>query len=79
MMQCEEDSAGLRWLGRQKGHEVRNTVASGSWKRRGMDSQIFLVIRWLRILLLMQETWVQSLFLEDSTCHRAMKPMGCNF
>ena len=38
-----------------------------------------LVVRWLRICLPMQETQVQSLVREDSTCHRAIKPMYHNY
>ena len=37
-----------------------------------------LVVQWLRIHLPMQETWVQSLVWEDSTCHRAAKPLHWN-
>ena len=32
------------------------------------------VVQWLRICLPMQETWVQSLVWEDSTCRGTMKP-----
>ena len=35
--------------------------------------------QWIRIHLLTQETQVQSLVQEDSTCHRATKPVGHNF
>ena len=38
-----------------------------------------LVVQWLRICLLMQEIWVQSLVQEDSTCLRATKPMHLNY
>ena len=34
----------------------------------------FSVVRWLRIHLAMQGTWVRSLVREDSTCLRAAKP-----
>ena len=34
-----------------------------------------LVVKWLRIHLPMQGTWVQSLVREDSTCHWAAKPV----
>ena len=37
-----------------------------------------LVVQWLRIHLLMQETWVWSLVQEDSTCRGATKPMHQN-
>ena len=33
-----------------------------------------LVVQWLRICLLMQGTWVQSLVWEDSTCRGATRP-----
>ena len=35
-----------------------------------------LVAQWLRILLLMQGTWVRSLVGKDPTCHGATKPVG---
>ena len=38
-----------------------------------MPSRTFLVVQWIRIHLPMQETQVQSLVWEDSTCHRATK------
>ena len=38
-----------------------------------------LVAQWLRIHLPMQGTRVQSLVWEDSTCHRATKPMRHNY
>ena len=34
-----------------------------------------LVVKWLKILLPMQGTRVQSLVWEDSTCHGATKPV----
>ena len=34
-----------------------------------------LVAQWLRIRLVMQRTWVQSLVREDPTCCRATKPI----
>ena len=34
-----------------------------------------LMVRWLRILLAMQGTSVQSLVWEDPTCHGAIKPV----
>ena len=39
----------------------------------------FLVAQWLRIHLPMQGTWVQSLVLEDPTCHGATKPVRHNY
>ena len=38
-----------------------------------------LVAQWQRILLPMQETWVQSLVQEDPTCCRTKKPMHHNY
>ena len=38
-----------------------------------------LVVKWLRIRLPMQGTWVQSLVWEDPTCHGATKPMCHNY
>ena len=38
-----------------------------------------LVVQWLTVHLLMQGTWVQFLVQEDSTCHRANKPMSHNY
>ena len=42
-------------------------------------SRTSLVAQWLRIHLPMQGTWVQSLVWEDSTCHRATKPVRHNY
>ena len=36
------------------------------------------VAQWIRICLLRQETWVQFLVREDSTCCRVAKPENCN-
>ena len=47
----------------------------GSWKGQLGTS---LVAQWLRIHLPMQGTQVQALGREDSTCHRATKPMHHN-
>ena len=38
-----------------------------------------LVVQWLKIHLLMQGIWVQSLVWEDSTCLRATKAMCHNY
>ena len=38
-----------------------------------------LVAQWLRILLPMQETWVQALVREDPTCRGATKPVCHNY
>ena len=38
-------------------------------------SRTSLVTQWSRTCLEMQETWVQSMVLEDPTCHRATKPV----
>jgi len=37
------------------------------------------VVQWIRICLLMQGTWVQSLVQEDSTCRGATKPVCHNY
>ena len=37
------------------------------------------MVRYLRICLPMQRTWVQSLVWEDPTGHGAMKPVCHNF
>ena len=39
------------------------------------DTGTSLVVQWLRICLPKQGTWVRSLVQEDSTCHRATKPL----
>ena len=44
-----------------------------------LKSRSSLVVQWLRICFLMQETQVRSLVWEDSTCHRATKPPCCNY
>ena len=38
-----------------------------------------LVVQWLRMCLPMQGTQVPSLVQEDSTCHKATKPVGQNY
>ena len=38
-----------------------------------------LVVQWLRVRLPVQGTQVQSLVREDSTCHRATKPVSHNY
>ena len=40
---------------------------------------LLVVVQWLRIYLPMQGTWVWFLLQEDSTCHRATRPMHCNY
>ena len=40
-----------------------------------MTEEASLVVQWLRICLALQGTWVQSLVWEDSTCHKATKPV----
>ena len=37
-----------------------------------------LVVQWIRILLLKQETWVRLLVWEDPTCQGEIKPMQPN-
>ena len=44
-----------------------------------MVNVISLVVQWLRIHLPMKGTWVQFLVQEDSTCHRATKPVCHNY
>ena len=34
-----------------------------------------LAAQWIRVCLPVQGTWVRSLVWEDSTCHRATKPV----
>ena len=41
-----------------------------------MGRRSSLAVQWLRICLLMQETWVQSLVREDSTHHEATRPLS---
>ena len=43
------------------------------------ESGEFPVVQWLRICLLMQGTWVQSLVWEDPTCCGATKPVCHNY
>ena len=57
---------------------VIQKVAVKSSKKIGSLSRTFLVARWLRICLPMQETWVRSLVREDYTWQRATKPMCHN-
>ena len=44
-------------------------ILKNTWSRTS------LVVQWLRIHLPIQETWVPSLVQEDSTYHKATKPM----
>ena len=44
-------------------------------KKKKKDLRSFQVMQWIRICLPIQETWVQSLVWEDSTCPRATKPV----
>ena len=46
------------------------------WKNKFWTS---LVVQWLRMCLPMQGTQVPSLVQEDSTCHKATKPMHHNY
>ena len=50
-----------------------------SKKYTHLDIWASLVVQWLRILLPMQGTWVQSLVQEDPTCCGATKPACCNY
>ena len=43
--------------------------------KKKKDLRSFQVMQWIRICLPIQETWVQSLVWEDSTCPRATKPV----
>ena len=43
------------------------------------SSRASLVVRWLRIRLPMQGTWVQALVQEDPTCRGATKPVRHNY
>ena len=40
------------------------------WEVKKKEYRTSLVVQWLRIVLPMRETWVQSLVQGDSTCHR---------
>ena len=53
---------------------VIQKVAVKSSKKIGSLSRTFLVARWLRICLPMQETWVRSLVREDYTCNGQLSP-----
>ena len=48
-------------------------------KKKIRHSRASLVAQWSRICLLMQETWVQSLFQEDPTCLGTTKPVHRNY
>ena len=48
-------------------------------KKKRTYYRAFLVVQWLRIRLPMQRTWVRSVIQDDSTCHRATKPMPHNY
>ena len=44
-----------------------------------VNGRASLVVQWLRICLPIQETWIQALVWEDSTCHGATKPRRYNY
>ena len=49
------------------------------WSHKKERTGTFLVVQWLGIHLLMQGTWVWSLFGEDPTCLGATEPVRCNY
>ena len=54
---------------------LTSSLNEGSKRERRGTS---LVVQWLRIRQPIQGTQMQSLVWEDSTCHRAAKPVCCN-
>ena len=61
-------------------HPTTSTMCLGCWKTDiNKILRTSLMVQWLGICLSLQGTWVQSLVREDSTCHRATKPMGHNY
>ena len=60
---------------------VNNAVVDMSLQISFQDPafRTLLVVQWLRICLPIQETWVQSLVWEDSTCCRATEPLHHDF
>ena len=58
------------------------TLGPGNYEGREKYKKLtrgFLVAQWLRVHLLMQETWIWSLVWEDPRCHRATKPIRHNY
>ena len=73
---------GWGWFNSAAGPEDAHEWLWNQKRWRGTDSgkpkecggRTFLVVRWLRIYLLMQRTWIQSLGQQDPTSPRATKP-----
>ena len=59
--------------------ELKNTINGISNTLDGIKNRLdgaSLVAQWLRICLLMRETWVRALVWEDPTCHGAAGPVS---
>ena len=59
--------------------EIKGAISKEQKRSIRMMNQILLVVRWLRIHLAMERTWVQSLVWEDYTCRWPTKPMYLGF
>ena len=64
---------------RREGSDVWPTVGGSTHWRRSEIAGASLLAQWLRILLAMQETWVQSLVWEDPWCSGATNPVCRNY
>ena len=64
---------------RREGSGVWPTVSGSNHWRRSEIAGASQLAQWLRILLAMQETWVQSLVWEDPWCRGATNPVLCNY
>ena len=51
------------------------TEMNSVWGPLRWTDSTFPVVQWIRICLPIQGTWLRSLVREDSTCHRATKPV----
>ena len=54
-------------------------ICQDSLHLKAKEYQTSLVGQWIRIHLLMKETWVEAVVQEDSTCQEATEPMHPNY
>ena len=68
----------IKWPPGNRKHDASSWVCQGSLHLKAKEYQTSLVVQWIRIHLLMKETWVQAVVHEDPTCHGSTKPMHPN-
>ena len=67
------------WFNQSSGSQswLHTTITWGAFKN--LHSRASLVAQWLRVCLLVQETWVRALVWEDPTCRGATGPVSHNY